>query len=526
MAGPWEKYAKPLGAAPAAGPWAKYARPKQQAPQAGDPEVFKTGPTVQRSSKIEWEDIPGMAAESAPGSALNVAAALIRPVTHPIETAETMTSLPGGAVREVARAVLPEQVFSFLDSLDTSGDDKEVASQNALAVGNFYKDRYGSVEGFKKALATDPVGVAADLATVFTGGQAAVTRMLPAAKAVEATSAVRRVAPPAVTGKSTRQIAKHAPTREAVQAATDDMYGKLRSAGIVYDADAYQRMGASVLSKLNKQGFRKAQAPMTADALEAVAEQIGKSPDFNDLESIRKTTSNILRDRNASDTDKAAASILLDEIDDFSSRSPFVTDGSIAPADVQPLMTEAREMGRRNILAKQIEDMFAKAETYQSGYEAGLRNQFSNYLRSNKAKSLTREERAAFIEAAKGNFTNNLLGSFGRLGVDFSNLGNRATLLPGGAAGLGVAAGEPVTGAAVVAAATGAKYLARKGTQKAAERASQVVLAGRNAQRTGSRAQQVRAQQIQAMIRQLVASDVGARAVAPLETIHPALARD
>lgn len=520
MAGPWEKYAaQPVAAPQTAGPWAKYGG---AAPAAGDPTVFKSGPATQQPPVLAWADVPAEAVKNAPESAVNLGKALVSPVTHPRETAETLTSLPGGAVREVARAILPEQVFGFLDSLDTSGQDKETASQNALAVGNFYKDRYGSVEGFKKALATDPVGVAADLVTVFTGGEAAIMKALPAAKATETAARVL----PEVTGRTTRQIAKGAPTREAVQTATNAMYDKLRDAGVVYDADAFQQMGASVLSKLNQQGFRKAQAPMTADALEAVAEQIGKSPDFNTLESIRKTTSNIIREKNATDTDKAAASLLLDELDNFASRSPFATNGSVKPQDVQPLVKEAREMGRRNILAKQIEDMFAKAETYQSGFEAGLRNQFSSFLRSNKAKGLTREERAAFMEAAKGNFTNNLLGSFGRLGVDFSNLGNRATLLPGGTAGLGVAAGEPVTGAAVVAAATGAKYLARKGTQKAAERAQKVVLAGKPGQRAGSRAQQLRSQQIQAMIRRLIASEAGQRIAAPMEATRPALARD
>lgn len=315
-------------------------------------------------------------------------------------------------------------------------------------------------------------------------------------------------------GSLTKEIARNAPTHEAVRHATNAMYGKLRSAGISYDPMGYQNMAVSVMGKLKQGGFRKAQAPLTADALEAVGGQLKHgAPDFNDLESIRKTTSKILREKNATDTDKEAASILLDELDAFMGSGKLTTNGSIAPQQAGQLMKDAREMARRNILAKQIEDMFVKAETYQSGYESGLRNQFSNYLRSNKAKGLTKEERQAFIEVAKGNFTNNLLGSFGRLGVDFSQLGPRAISLPGGAVGAGALAGEPITGAAVVAAATGAKYAARQMTNRAAKRSMETVLAGREAQKTA--ASTMRAKQIDVLLRRMIAGENARLATSP-----------
>jgi hypothetical protein len=59
-------------------------------------------------------------------------------------------------------------------------DDAETRTANestADALGAFYKDRYGSEEGFKKALAEDPVGVVADLTTFFTGGGSAAARL-------------------------------------------------------------------------------------------------------------------------------------------------------------------------------------------------------------------------------------------------------------------------------------------------------------------------------------------------------------
>ena len=38
------------------------------------------------------------------------------------------------------------------------------------AAADFYQRRYGTMEGFKEALATDPVGVLSDVSTIATGG--------------------------------------------------------------------------------------------------------------------------------------------------------------------------------------------------------------------------------------------------------------------------------------------------------------------------------------------------------------------
>jgi hypothetical protein len=552
MAGPWEKYSgqaqAPSQAAPA-GPWAKYAQQptgRPQAPAAGNPEVFKSGPATQAApEKPEYpmgllkqfgtgaaKGVVGVAA--LPADAREGTASISKWASEKLgaspETAAMIAeavrggflTFPGGMgatsgqlidkANEVTRPaptlsnlVTGEQPKGILERQPQS-----VGEEYAGTVGEFIPGVLGPGGAVRKAAQVLVPALASETAGQVTKG----TEYEPYARVAGGLAGGLAVAGKNVTS-TTKQIAKGAPTRAAVQAQTDAMYTKLRDAGITYDANAFQNMATGLLSKLTQSGFRKAQAPMTADALEAVAEQVGKSPDFNDFESIRKITGNILREPNATATDKKAAELLLDALDDFASKSPLATNGSVAPNKVAPLMKEAREMARRNIIAKQVEDMFSKAETYQSGYEAGLRNQFSNYLRSNKARGLSPQERKAFMEAAKGNWTNNLLGSFGKLGVDFGNLGNRATLLPGSAAGLGVMAGEPVTGALTVAAATAAKYAARKGTQNAAERASKVVLAGRGAQKAGAAA--LRSQQIQTMLRRLIATDSARRSdqVAP-----------
>src|SRR4029453_13415757 len=66
-------------------------------------------------------------------SAIDKITGLVDMIGSPQQTAEPFAALPAGAAREGARAILPEQIFNYLDSLDTSGQDVERQSQIALA---------------------------------------------------------------------------------------------------------------------------------------------------------------------------------------------------------------------------------------------------------------------------------------------------------------------------------------------------------------------------------------------------------
>lgn len=121
-------------------------------------------------------DVASGAIRNLPGSTINLVSNLVTAVTNPIQTAKTVLDLGAGALQ----AVLPERLVQAI------GEDKasrEVAKQ----VGQFYVDRYGSVEGAKKAIAEDPAGVLADAASIFYGGSAAM-RAVPGASKVAATT--------------------------------------------------------------------------------------------------------------------------------------------------------------------------------------------------------------------------------------------------------------------------------------------------------------------------------------------------
>lgn len=124
---------------------------------------------------LSWADVPGKAVSNLLPSAGNFVSALAHPIMHPVQTVQDIGDVATGALRAGAKKVLPEGIFN---AIDATGDQeaKKRAADKAAAVGQFYVDRYGSSEGFKKALATDPVGVAADAAMVLTGGAPAVVR--------------------------------------------------------------------------------------------------------------------------------------------------------------------------------------------------------------------------------------------------------------------------------------------------------------------------------------------------------------
>jgi len=135
--------------------------------------------------KRSWLDVPIEAVGNVVPSAINMASGVYEAVRHPIDTASNVLDVAAGGVYNV----LPKEVVSFIDRFDSNPASKEHAIQMANAVGGMYKDRYGSEEAIKNTMATDPVGFAGDLATLFSGGAAAAGRIAPGVSNALATAA-------------------------------------------------------------------------------------------------------------------------------------------------------------------------------------------------------------------------------------------------------------------------------------------------------------------------------------------------
>lgn len=130
----------------------------------------------QEPQGMSWGEVGKQAVLNLPSSGANLVKGIYGAVTSPVETVTNVAKLAKGGVQNV----LPESIV---------GADPE-AQAMASQLGQFYKDRYGSMEGFKKALATDPAGVLADVSTVATGGGAAVAKVPMLAKAGQVVSKV------------------------------------------------------------------------------------------------------------------------------------------------------------------------------------------------------------------------------------------------------------------------------------------------------------------------------------------------
>ncbi len=120
-----------------------------------------------QSPPRKWSDVPMEALGNIPKSAGEFAGGIYQAVRHPLDTGMNLLDAAAGGLRNA----LPE---SFVSAVEGGRPDPNAlrASQTANAVGQFYKDRYGSGEGFKKTLATDPVGAMADISAVFGAGAA------------------------------------------------------------------------------------------------------------------------------------------------------------------------------------------------------------------------------------------------------------------------------------------------------------------------------------------------------------------
>ena len=113
-----------------------------------------------------------------PSSAKQFASDIITPFLSPIKTAKTIGQLVSGTV----------QLF-------TDGEQENEAL--ARAVGDFYKQRYGSLDNIKQTLATDPVGLLSDLSVVLTGGGTLAAKLPAAAGTVgKVASTVGKVVDP------------------------------------------------------------------------------------------------------------------------------------------------------------------------------------------------------------------------------------------------------------------------------------------------------------------------------------------
>jgi hypothetical protein len=162
--------------------------PKKAAAGKFDPATAKPEPP-----HMSWGEVGSKALANLPGSALGVVESTVQPLLHPVQTVETLGNTAIGEGELLA---------------GQKGGDVPYAK----GLNDYFVGRYGSIEGFKKAVAEDPAGVVADLSTLATGGGEAPARLPGIVGDVgRATADVGRAANPInMVGKVAAKVAKPA----------------------------------------------------------------------------------------------------------------------------------------------------------------------------------------------------------------------------------------------------------------------------------------------------------------------------
>lgn len=131
------------------------------------------------AKSIAWKDVPIEAVKSFGPSTASMIGDIVNAISSPVQTLSGVSDLLQSSLSNV----IPQ---SMQDPRAKPAIER--GSQASSAIGDFYKQRYGTEEGFKNALAKDPAGVMADLSTVLTGGSMA------AAKAPQVAGALSKTA--------------------------------------------------------------------------------------------------------------------------------------------------------------------------------------------------------------------------------------------------------------------------------------------------------------------------------------------
>jgi hypothetical protein len=184
---------------------------------------------VQQAPKkpMGYGEMLGQAVVNTPASAGRMVSGLYEAVTSPVQTISGLMDVAAGGLQNV----LPKPVTDFINQFETNPEAAQRAVNTANAMGGMYKERYGTLEGIKNTIATDPVGVAGDLSTLLAGG-AGLARGAGA------------IAGPGRVGSAISSVADKLSTASNV---TNPINAMVKAPGIAYDlASALTKQGLSL----------------------------------------------------------------------------------------------------------------------------------------------------------------------------------------------------------------------------------------------------------------------------------------
>jgi hypothetical protein len=438
-----------------------------------------------------WTDMPGQAGESAESNLYDIGAGLVEAVKHPVATAQGVGDIVDGGIGNALRYFGIDENAHGPKALDKTGlltkeAQETITRQDQIAdsVGRSLSDTVGTAEGFKHYVARSPVSAGLDVAGLLTGG----ATMLP--KVASKTSQIGKVA-----ALPMKQALRQSPSAEEMAVMTRKKFSDIKAKNTQLSPDEFIPARDELGEFIREEGITTSDAPRGLAQLNRLKEILPphKQPEWsgnwydskpapvadtrtiplNELESVRRAAGRIEREASPlipnSQTDAVVAGKVKKVIDSYYAKA--------ADPALKGEIEVARELGRRNIIAKQIQEMLRKGEDgYVSGTESGTRNQFASYLRSSRGKGLTPEEKKAFKKVSR---REGLAGALTTMGSGLGKIG---------LTGAGYATGGVPGAVGSLAAHGAARKLMEALTRKASDDAMKTVLMGRDAQKASSAA--------------------------------------
>lgn len=265
-----------------------------------------------------------------------------------------------------------------------------------------------------------------------------------------------------------------APTREALEAATDAGYDAVRNSGVVYHGDAVGEMARAARAGLEKDGVLAELAPKSFAILEKLSNPpAGSTAPIQNLDAARRAFGHARKDF-TNPTEQMAAGRIVDALDGFVTKADPKSVMAGDAAGVAKTLTDARgnaAAGFRSDRLRGVEeraDLKAAAANSGANGDNAIRTRVADVILNPKqAQGFNEAELAAMRETAEGTRGRNVLRTFGNLAGGGGGLGAAVT---GGMAGYAGGAFGPLVGAAigggVPAAGYGAKTLATALTRR------------------------------------------------------------
>jgi hypothetical protein len=347
-------------------------------------------------------EMPEEARTSAGEDVSGIASGLWDAVTNPTETIHGGASLLSGAANNAMPWLADLDAWMAEQGLKQPSNPEVVGQQRATAsdVGASLADTLTTKEGFKRYISNKPVSALSDVLSAGTSG-----------------AAIKTLKTANTAGKAAKTVLRGAPSADDVAARTNDLFDIVKAKDTKIPAADFTGPRDKLIQYLDDESIDAAEAPKamgkvakmdsllpertpnapTANVYGIKQPPVPLGPDtrtvpFNRIESVRRGAGRVIRDDNPltapSGTDKMVAGKVKDTADEMYRKVPDPT--------FLPDLEKAREMGRRNVLIKKMDEMERKAEQgYVQGEDVGWRNQAASFLKKH-GDSLTEEEVAAF----------------------------------------------------------------------------------------------------------------------------------